>query len=367
MIRGSGFDFSFCPQPQPIPNVFIPVNSEVYQLAKLCCNLRDADLSSEQVFLGGPLKVFRFLEDSFIRKLLLPCKLQPAARDGLRHLINDVTCGKTKILRAGREVAFLVALESYHARAREEEEETQSYLLSSVRDPFLVRCDGVGVDSDADQLWTATKLRKLGDLSSLCAWETDERGEPLNEHSKEQQHDRQEAILQRGDGLIEQMSKAVEFMHEHLGYTHNDIKPSNFFRSDDRVDLGDFETACVHGDTSTELVAWSDGWEAPEVKEFVDKMKEFVYKKGFVGKPSLPAPYSRKSDVFSLGRVFKVLLMKGAGDETLLLPKFAPLVERMLAQCPSERPTMPEVVAEVMELVAVDRQRAVEQPTALTR
>jgi len=55
--------------------------------------------------------------------------------------------------------------------------------------------------------------------------------------------------------------------------------------------------------------------------------------------------------------------MKGAGEETLLLLKFAPLVERMLAQCPSKRPTMQEVVAEVMELVVVDRQRAVEQRT----
>jgi len=194
--------------PQPIPNVYIPVDSDIYQLAKLCCNLKDADLSSEQVFLGGPspilsraareissrgMKVVRFLEDSFVRKFLPPYRLTPAARDGLLHLGNNTACGGIEMLRAGREVAFLVALESY--------------LLSSVREPFLVRCEGVGVDSDAEQLWIATKLRKLGDLSSLvCAWETDERGEPLSEHSKEQQaHDRQEVILQLARPVLAQI------------------------------------------------------------------------------------------------------------------------------------------------------------------
>ena len=134
-----------------------------------------------------------------------------------------------------------------------------------------------------------------------------------------------------------ELIKAIDLLHENNIY-HGDIKLANFFvcyydaeTEDIQIVIADFGFAKDLDNKKISLVpdGYTPGYSAPEVERF--------------------EPVSLASDIFSLGKVFDFILRYVNGD----IPNFIyNMINRMMEQNPVNRPTIQEIINEMMKNAA---------------
>ncbi len=132
--------------------------------------------------------------------------------------------------------------------------------------------------------------------------------------------------------ITKQAIDLLETFHEH--FLHRDIKPENLIWDEETqtLSLCDFGFACRLGEEATEALG-SRGYIAPEVLATPD---------------GSPMPYSKKSDIYSLGKTFEALF---SGVEGGVPEDIRALITEMTVENPAERPGDMQAMRERVEQV----------------
>lgn len=140
---------------------------------------------------------------------------------------------------------------------------------------------------------------------------------------------------------LRDLASALALAHSR-GIAHRDIKPSNIFLSPTTVKLGDFGSAVgSHHPNSLPNIQGTMEYLSPEIRRYM------------VAKLTSCADHLSfdlfKSDVFSLGVTMLELVTLGYCLPSVdQYPKLLPLLMKMIAELPQDRPSSAEIVARLM-------------------